>query len=192
MNTEFKIDVSQAHEFKLACKRSGCTNEDIKRMCEGDLLTRLLPAVRGLAEVVVVKRIIDLDADPFVPEGWIVEEHIKGGQFEFDPAKVALYLDERQKNCGLIEGNKLREKLKGRLVYNANLLDFYLVHSELIPQEWKGKAVFFWGTIYRELKGRLCVRNLICDGGNRWNWDYRWLNTGFRDDYNPAAVPASN
>ncbi len=191
MNTELKIDVSQAHEFKLACRRSGYTNADIKRMCEGDLLTRLLPAVRGLAEVVVTKHIVDLDADPFVPVGWIVEEHIRGGQFEFDPAKVALYLDEEQQKGGVIGGNKLREKLLDKLVYNANLLDFYLAHSELIPGEWKGKAVFFWGTIYRDLRGHLCVRNLICDGG-RWNWDYRWLDAGFHDDYNPAAVPASN
>ena len=187
---QFMLDVSQAHEFKLACRRAGITNADIKRMSEGDLLARLLPAIRGLGDVVINKYIVDLDAKPYVPDGWKVEEHTKDGQFEFDPTKIALYLDEDQQNGGVIVGNKLRKKLKGKKVPNANLLEFYLAHPNLIPEEWKGKAVFFWGTIYRDSYGRLCVRYLIWDGGG-WRWGYRWLDGGFCGD-NPAVVSASN
>lgn len=133
--------------------------------------------------------IVDLDADPFVPDGWKVVKHVKGGQLEFDPAKVALYLDEEQ-NGGVIIGHELRGKLKGKPVFNANLLDYLLAHPNLIPEEWKGKAVFFWGTIYRDSVGSLCVRCLVWDDG-RWYWVYRWLDGRF-DDFDPAAVPASN
>jgi len=137
-----------------------------------------------------IQLIADLDADPFLPKGWKgVEEHRKGGQFEYDdPAKVALYLSERQKG-GVIKGHDLRQELQNRPVFNANLLDWYLKHPEHIPEEWKGKAVFFWGTIYRDSGGRLVVRYLVWYG-DQWRWFCDWLDHGFDDNY-PAAVPAS-
>jgi hypothetical protein len=135
------------------------------------------------------KYIIDLDADPFVPDGWKVEEHIKGGQFEFDPVEVLLHLEEEQQN-GSIVGTKLRKKLEKKSRYNANLLEFYLAHPNLIPEEWKGKAVFFWGTIYRHSGGRLYVRCLIWLEG-RWQWDCRWLGYVFLAS-GPAVLRASS
>jgi hypothetical protein len=132
---------------------------------------------------------VDLDADPFVPDSWSVEEHQKGGQFTWDAAKVSLYLSKKQQNGKGIEGNKLREELKDRPVFNANLLDYLLAHTHLIPEEWKGKAVFFWGTIYRDRDGDLRVRCLIW-GDGRWLWNALWLCLGWRARH-PAAVPAS-
>jgi hypothetical protein len=86
-------------------------------------------------------------------------------------------------------GNKLRKELASKLVLNANVLDYLLAHTELIPEEWKGKYVFFWGTIYLYSGGRLYVRCLYWRG-DRWNWDCFWLGDVFRD-YNPAALFAS-
>src|SRR3989344_3296480 len=120
MDMELMLDVGQANEIKLAARRAGATNTDLKRLSEGDTFTQILPVLRGLGEVNITKHIVDLDADPMIPNDWKVEEHIKGGQFEFAPAKVALYLDEAQEKGGVIVGNKLRKKLKGRRVYNAN------------------------------------------------------------------------
>lgn len=68
-------------------------------------------------------------------------------------------------------------------------MDFYLANPHLIPEEWKGKAVFFWGTIYRDADGHLCVRYLYWRGGG-WDWGYRWLDYVWDGD-GPAAVPAS-
>jgi hypothetical protein len=143
----------------------------------------------GTAEIVVVRHVIDFDANPFVPEGWTVEEHIRGGQPEWDPTKVALYLSEGQQDGKWIRGHQLREELKGKPVYNANLLDYLLAHPELIQKEWKGKPVFFWGTIYRSPDGNLHVRSLDWRGDG-WFWDFRWLGSGFHGS-RPAAVPAS-
>ncbi|NUM25051.1 MAG: hypothetical protein HUU49_00330 [Candidatus Buchananbacteria bacterium] len=187
MGTELMLDVGQANEIKLAAVRAGATNTDLKRLSEGDMFTRILPVLRGLGEVTITKYIVDLDADPMVYRDWKVEEHIKGGQFEFDQVKVGLHLDEEQKEGGVIIANKLREKLKGQPVYNANLLDFYLAHPNLIPDEWKGKVIVFWGTIYRNSRDRLLVRCLFCLN-DKWSWIYRQLDCDRFGTPAPAAV----
>ena len=133
--------------------------------------------------------IIDCDVGPYVPEHWEVEEHQKGGQFKWDVLQVNLYLSKRQQNGRWIEGNKLREELKSQRVYNANLLDFLLKTPHLIPKEWKDKQVFFWGTIYRDGYGNICVRCLN-QRGDGLGWyrgllDYDWGSN------RPAAVRAS-
>lgn len=143
----------------------------------------------GHCEVIVKEHIINCDADPFVPNGWKVEEHRKGGRFKWDASQVALYLSKGQRDGKVIEGNKLRKELADKPVYNATVLDYLLANPDLIPEEWKGKYVFFWGTIYRGSGGDLCVRYLYWYGG-RWGWGDGWLGSGW-DDFSPAAVPAS-
>lgn len=112
--------------------------------------------LRGDTEVVIKTHTIDCDANPYVPDGWKVEEHIKGGEFCWNPDKVELYLCDEQKG-GVIEGNKLRKLLKGKPVLNACVLDYLFANPQLIPEEWRGKSVFFWGTIYRDSSGRSFV-----------------------------------
>ena len=130
--------------------------------------------------------IIDCDTDPFIPDGWSVEDHTKGGQLEWNPEKIQLWLSKSQKDGGYIEGNKLRKELKSQSVLNANVLDYLLANPHLIPEEWKGKYVCFWGTIYRSRSGRLIVRYLCWRGGG-WDWDYDWLGDVW-DDHCPAVV----
>ncbi|MEK7546487.1 MAG: hypothetical protein AAB554_05495 [Patescibacteria group bacterium] len=135
--------------------------------------------------------IVDLDADPFVPDAFSVLEHKKGGQFAFVPAKITLFLSEGQKGYKRIEGRKLREELKAQPVYNANLLDWYLrkENQHLIPEAWKGKYLYFWGTIYRLPGGRLYVRCLYWHVVG-WRWSFYWLDDDW-GSHDPAAVPAS-
>lgn len=167
---------------------------------EGDLHRLITPKGKStlarVAEVIVgeaqtvVKHIIDCDADPFIPEGWKLESHKKMGQFEWDPNKVRLYLSSNQENGKTIKGYDLRKELEEKPVLNANVLDYLLKHQELIPEGWKGKAIFFWGTIYRSSDGNLCVRSL-CWRGIGWSWAYDWLDDSWGDG-NPAALLASN
>jgi len=109
-----------------------------------------------------IKHIIDLDAPPYCPEGWTVEEHIGGGQFEWDPTKVGFFIPPEQAD-GII-GNELRKLLEVAPVMNANLLD-YLVNYKLIPERWElvGMHMFFWGTIYRNSDCRPVVRCMVYD-----------------------------
>jgi len=144
----------------------------------------------GCAELVQIKHLIDCDAQPFTPDGWTIEMHCKGGVWEWNPEKISLYLSERQKDGKVINGNELRKDLENMQTLNANVLDYLLKNPQLIPEDWKGKAVFFWGTIYRDSGGDLCVRCLDWDG-SQWNWLYDCLGLDFRDDF-PAALLASN
>ena len=183
---ELMLDVSQAEELKFAFRRNNWTNANIKTLSEGDFLGKVLEVMKGLAEIIYPEHLIDCDADPFIPEGWTIEEHKKGGMFKFNPRDISLYLSKKQQKGNSIEGNKLRKELADQPVLNVNVLDGLLKHQELIPEEWKDKCIFFWGTIYRCSDGNLFVRCLYWYG-SRWYWLYSWLGSDFYSG-NPAAI----
>ena len=85
-NDDLMLDVGQANEIKMFFRRSDWTNQDIKAFTEGDS-DLILKYVRGLAEINIVKHVIDCSTDPFVPDSWSGEEHKKGEQLEFNPEK---------------------------------------------------------------------------------------------------------
>jgi len=151
----------------------------------------VMKILQGAVKVVieVVKHLIDCDADPFVPDGWKVESHKKGGKLEWNPANIRLHLTSNQQNSKCIQGHKLRKELSNEPVLNANVGDYLLAHPELIPEEWKGKCVFFWGTIYRGSLGGLCVR-CLCWRDDGWRWYCGWLDNVFCGG-SPAALSAS-
>ncbi|HBA36514.1 TPA: hypothetical protein DCZ15_01415 [Candidatus Falkowbacteria bacterium] len=173
------LDVNQAAELKFAFRRNGWNNVEIKTLSEGDILADVLKVIKGQAEIRIIERLIDCDSAPFIPDGWSVEKHKKGGMFKFNPGKISLYLSKKQKKGGT-GGHYLRKELSNKPVMNANVLDYLLTHPELIPEEWKwkGKCIFFWGTIYRSYDGLLLVRYLSWNG-SEWYWDYFWLGRGF-------------
>lgn len=150
----------------------------------------------GESVVKMVEYVINCDVDPFVSNGWKAESHTKGGQFAFDPAKIKFYLSPNQLDGKRIEGNKLRKELANEPVLNANVLDYLLKNSHLIPEDWKKdergntRYIFFWGTIYRYSYGFLFVRCLCWWHDGSWRWDLHWLDYDWID-YHPAAVLAS-
>ncbi|MFI5260542.1 MAG: hypothetical protein ACHQU0_01990, partial [Candidatus Paceibacteria bacterium] len=144
--------------------------------------------LRKHAAITMLEHVIDCDASLHVPDGWKVEEHRKGGQFKFEASQINLYLSAAQKK-GSIRGKELRKELADKPVLNANVLGYLLAKPHLIPKEWKGKSIFFWGTVYRRRGGYLCVRFLYWDGG-RWIRSTYWLDDDWDGSY-PAAVRAS-
>ena len=141
--------------------------------------------LRGELEMQEGRHLINCDTEPFLPDGWQgVEFHHKHGELLWSPEKVQLHLAEDQQN-GMV-GTDLRTALEGKPVLNANVLDYLLAHPQLIPESWKGKLVFFWGTIYRGAGGDLCVRCLRWSG-SRWYWGCHWLGDRW-DGSGPAAV----
>ncbi len=191
--SDLMLDVDQAGELKAAFRRGNWTNAEIKRLSEGDVLTSVRRVLLGHAEIRQVEHVIDCDVNPMIPDGWSIKgdgaEHQKGGQFKWDPAQVNLFLSDKQKNGKRIVGNDLRKELEGKPVLNACVLDYLLAHPHLIPDDWKGKAVFFWGTVYRDSGGYLLVRYLCWNEG-RWDWNFSWLGSGWVDEF-PAALRAS-
>ena len=191
MSDKFTFNsAGQVHELELAIDRAGQWNAAlVKRMCEGDQLVHIREYLLNLAEIKPIEYLIDCDADPFVPKDWEVVEHQKGGRFKLDPKKVKLYLSKHQKDGGVIRGENLRKELAGKPVLNANVLEYLLANKHLIPEEWKGKLVFFWGTIYRGPRGHLSVRYLRWSGGE-WYWYFYWLLNDWSSG-GPAVLRAS-
>lgn len=187
--SKITLGVSLAAKLEQALERNDITDlADIDWLASGDNIAKVRQV--RLATITAIEHMIDCDADPFVPNGWTVEEHQKGGMFKWnkEAQKDALYYSKKQKK-GVIGGNDLRKELAKQPVLNANVLDFLLANPCLIPKEWKHKGIFFWGTVYRDSGGDLCVRYL-CWGGGKWRWGSGWLD----DDWiavSPALVRAS-
>ena len=189
MSTIYSI--GQMNQLADALEAAGYTPDDVTKLrSQPETLKQFKPVLMGTAEVVVKTHTIDCDAHPYVPDGWSIrkEDQLKSsvsGQLVWSLDKVELHTCPEQEK-GTIKGDKLRKKLEGQPVLNANVLDYLLANPQLIPEQWKGKYVFFWGTIYRYSYGFLYVRFLYWRGDG-WLWNYRWLGNYFYD-YLPAAL----
>jgi len=183
MSTTYSIGAM--NQLGDALENAGFSTEDVTKLKQFSNLKGFKDVLNGKAEISYPEHLIDCDVNPFIPNGWSVQEHKKGGMFKFNPEKISLYLSKKQKK-GSIGGHDLRKELANKPVMNVNVLDYLLAHPELIPEEWKGKAVFFWGTIYRSSGGLLYVRYLRWNG-SRWYWGCGWLDDGFNSG-SPAAL----
>ncbi len=187
MSTLYSIGLM--NQLGDALESAGFSPDDVTKLRTSGKLGEMKNVVYGMMEIKPVENIIDCSADPFCPDGWTVEEHRKAGQLEWNPAKVKLFLDLGQQNGRCLKGHDLREAIKNQPVLNACVLDWLLAHPKFIPENWKGKYVFFWGTIYRGSDGHPYVRYLDWRG-DRWDWDCRWLGGGWLGD-GPAVLSAS-
>lgn len=166
-----------------ALETAGYTRDDVTKLKQFGNLKGIKDVLFGKAEIQYPEHLINCEGAPFIPPGWSVAEHKRQGLWKWDP-DIILHLSKKQKK-GYISGNELRKELEKMLALNANVLDYLLVFPSLIPEEWKGKNVFFWGTIYRS-SGSLCVRYLEWTGPG-WTWCFKWV-TGAFNDNDPAGV----
>jgi hypothetical protein len=87
---------------------------------------------------------------PIIPNWLVVVEHHDDGPFTWDPSKIEDYLFELTANGEMPDGQALFKQFSGKKpALNANILEYVLARPFLIPEEWKGRFVFFNGTIYR-------------------------------------------
>ena len=187
-----QFSVGLCHEFEITARKAGWEPKDLAVLSKSEVRCReLLAVLRGHSEIKQIDHIIDFDSTPHTPSGWSIreEDQIKSrlrGKWTFDPHALKTYLSKKQKPSKFIDGIDLKDDLEGESVMGAHLLDFYLANPHLIPEEWKGKATFFWGTIYRDSDGNLCVRYLCWDG-DRWDWGCYRLVISF-DQSDPALL----
>jgi hypothetical protein len=185
------MSLRQAGELFFAFEKNGWTLADVSDLSKDDLLQRVLQVVRGEAIIKITQHRINLVADPFIPPKWSVGTHqkLEGKKniyLKWDSSKVALYLDPLQESEKSFDGVALHKKLNRKPVLNANVLDYLLAHPELIPENWKGKHVFFWGTIY-SYYGHALVRYLYWHG-SAWKWGYRMLENDYGWHRNSLAL----
>lgn len=89
-----------------------------------------------------------------------------------------------------VQGNEKLRRLRvaGYICLDAKVFLSFWENKERIPDSWKGKFVYFDGTVLQSPDGRRCVLYLYwC--GSRWFWFYRWLKRDCSVDY-PSAVLA--
>ena len=184
-----------ANEIVLTAQQNGMSLLQLRKLTKADTLKRCMEILEKEipAELKTDPNalIIDCDVSPSIPNGWSIEEHVAGGQLEWDPAKVELWLDKKQKNSNSITGKALRKKLAKKKVFNVNVLDYLLANPHLIPEEWKGRYIYFWGTIYRDRDGCVVYVRYLYWGDDAWCWHYDWLGNHWYDCH-PAAVLARN
>jgi hypothetical protein len=185
--------IGQMNQLADALEKAGFSPADVTRLRSPEILAKLKQALDGKMTFLKVKHVIDCDQCPELPDGWEVDEHQPGGQFEWDLSRIELYLCDEQKRDS-IKGKDLRKKLKNMPNLNANVLDYLLEHTELIPDTWKGKYIFFWGTIYygtikhNPEHRNLCVRCLFWKGA-KWSWSFEWLDSDLSaGGRNPAIL----
>lgn len=115
------------------------------------------------------------------------------GPTHLDPALTPLYLHPKQKNGGVLEGNKLCASLKEtgliELCYSLRDGEELQKNPHIFPESWKGQYVFLWKSVVQSRDGSLDVP-YVCWGAGRVCLHWYWLG---RDWYGncPAALSAS-
>lgn len=191
----------QASELDFALERNGWTAQDVKEVSTGNMLEQLLLVVKGFAEVSVVNHAINCNKDPLMKRGFKLKKHNRNGVLEAKTRGGDLYLDNLKVKASLFEGQvygnvatmptgyQILKKVKDKRVLNANVLDDFLKHRYLFPNNLRGLSeenhascvsFTFWGTIYEDVgyspeRGE-CVRILFFHSkGNEFGYRYRKL-----------------
>ena len=127
---------------------------------------------------------IDCDGLPFLPDqSWKAETAgPKEGTLKFDSTTVELQKIGYHKSDWEI----ISKKLNG-VGLNGSVLNHLLFHQNLIPTEWIGKKIFFWGTIYTESSGVKCVLYLVYFN-NEWTWEAQYLSEDANNKENNYAI----
>jgi hypothetical protein len=155
MSQDLMLDVGQANEMKLALRRAGWTNEDVKRFTEGNYLAGFLGVVRGTHEVREIEHIIDLSRDPQLPfPNTIVKGSSNGGPTRLIRNGNELILGDLRiiptpaQNCGsgAVYGRSVFMILEDGRAVSPCVLDYMVEHPATWPQNLKdGRPALFWG-----------------------------------------------
>lgn len=198
MSNDLMLDVGQAVELKAAFRRAGFNNAQIKRLCEGDIMSQVKLLVCDKEEIQQAIKTINCSLEPSIPGGWHIrsEDQLPGRVTEpnliWDPTRACFWLSDKQTEGGVSTIKELIFKLKNEPVLPVNVLDFLLANPHLIPNEWKQdkqgriRYTYFWGTIYRDMNYDLCVRCLHWRD-NQWRTGYGWRGVTWNEQ-TPAAT----
>ncbi len=124
-----------------------------------------------------VSRVIKIDrlAELVYPD-WVdaplYPELIDTGLSELDLDKVELWLHNSQKS-GSIGGVALQDFLQAKCMLERclGLREGLAIAANwsLVPESWKGQAIFLWRSVVRHVDGRRDVP-FVYDGGVDWTW----------------------
>jgi hypothetical protein len=143
---KIRLTIADLIELTAGLVENGYSREQVFFLIRD--LKKLKCFVNGEAILQSKVHMIDCDTKPeFL--GKTVAEHQKGGMWNFDPDKITLRKVEKQIAGDDILARHVYKEIACLPVLNSNVLDYLLQHQEIIPDDWKDKYIFFWGTIYR-------------------------------------------
>lgn len=136
-----------------------------------------------------VQHIVDCDAEPSLRPGWEVRHHNMIGQLNLSTSRIKPHLSLNQIDGRRIEGFDLYSELVSEPILNSNVMDYFLVHQDCIPDEFKkSERIFFWGTIIYNIHSELlCVRYMYFNNCRWLDGGYAWLGESWHSN-SPAAV----
>lgn len=111
---------------------------------------------------------------PRVPESWVTVSPYPAVDEDSRPESIRLYSSRIQQRGRTIPAADFAAELDWTTVLSALVLDRLLSEPEVIPLRWKGKAISFWGTRYRDEAGEIAVRYLFWNGV-AWDWYFHHL-----------------
>ncbi|MFH0814950.1 MAG: hypothetical protein V1902_02655 [Candidatus Falkowbacteria bacterium] len=148
--------------------------------------------VVGGSNKLTIDRSKPFDPVAFVGKGWKIGEQDERALAltEIDLAAVQLkhMLKDREPYVGG-EEKLTRLKVAGYVRLDAGVFETLWNNQHLIPERWKGKIVYFDGTVLVSPDGG---RYVLCidGGGGQWSRDCGYLNHSFSGN-NPSAVLAA-
>ncbi len=156
---ELMLDVGLANELKMAFRKGGWTNADLKKFCEKSPqeIRQLLLCIRGLATPALDEFRVDTDARP-LHHNLAIERHDPMGVVNLTGDGECLFVDTRVVTLVSVyvesaefpvwQVGELPRALVGKKMLNANLLKQLLQTPQLIPRNWDAEPIAFWGTEY--------------------------------------------
>lgn len=117
---------------------------------------------------------LPLARELFVPCGWRVLATAGSDEKPAPIDAIRLYASRAQQQGRTISAAELAAELDWTRVPSARALDGLLADPHIIPGRWKGKAISFWGTRYRDDTGEVAVRYLFWNG-EAWDWYFHHL-----------------
>lgn len=164
-----------AYRLMKALEYAGFSPEDVTRLGQFKDLAAICSILEGRSKITPNHHTVDLDVEPgFNTNLYIgmdhMVDHIEGGKIVFDPARFVCHLVDGQDRGGGLLPRTIKDRLKGRTVYNATLLRFFLRYPRLIPPECRNQYTVFWGTTYKYIDGEF-VLCLFHRGGGTWSFD---------------------
>ncbi len=123
-------------------------------------------ASRDMRPLFQMEYYIDARDNPFSPyPTFKMVEHLNQGFWKWDEDVARIKEVVHSPRHKVITAHELRERCAKDAIGNANFIEFFILNKHLVPEEWRGKNIFFLGTLYVHIaeKGKYYVRYVHCD-----------------------------
>jgi hypothetical protein len=168
----FPIDLMSRLAGKLLDE--GYSEADVEKMCESnEKLAQFRAVLENLSEITTKKHIIDCNMEPkgsYRTEDMKLVHHQKDGLVVWERESFDLFeTTGQEEETGKYLWDVIKELDESDVcVMNACVLEYLKENQALIPEEWMGYEVIFWGTHYRSGQSEYARSLYFDENNNKW------------------------